>query len=36
MANQNQVVVLFPDSEFDDVVEAFKRINRTYVAAKHM
>ena len=36
MANQNQVVVLFPESEFDDVVEAFKRINRNYVAAKHM
>lgn len=36
MANQNRVVVLFPDSEFDDVVDAFKRLNRNYVSAKHM
>jgi hypothetical protein len=35
-SNQNRVEILFPDSSFQDVVAAFKRINRNYVTAKHM
>lgn len=34
--NGNNVQLLFPDSQFRDVVDQFKAINNNYVSAKHM
>ena len=38
MANQNGTTVelLFPETEFDDIVQSFKRINSTFIQSKHI